>query len=165
MGVDDFFNPHGGSTTNSSPSQPTIVELSAQMAQLLHMQTLAPNLILNQDPILMTSNSIRNQDPILTTPNPTPTMMTTTPTSTPKTTSTPTPMMTPTPNLSLIQTPTPISTPTPALTQAQIPIRIPTQPDIHNKEILGHGTKRGGLYYVDDFSPGVANSVTHPFDN
>ncbi|BBH05733.1 P-loop containing nucleoside triphosphate hydrolases superfamily protein [Prunus dulcis] len=37
--------------------------------------------------------------------------------------------------------------------------------DIHTKEILGCGTKRGGLYYVDDFSPGVANSVTHPFDS
>ncbi|CAL2226490.1 unnamed protein product [Prunus armeniaca] len=37
--------------------------------------------------------------------------------------------------------------------------------DIHTKEILGCGTKKGGLYYVDDFSPGVANSVTHPFDN
>ncbi|CAL8164315.1 unnamed protein product [Prunus armeniaca] len=37
--------------------------------------------------------------------------------------------------------------------------------DIHTKEILGSGTKRGGLYHVDDFSPGVANSVTHPFDS
>ncbi|VVA34469.1 PREDICTED: Retrovirus-related Pol poly from transposon TNT 1-94, partial [Prunus dulcis] len=37
--------------------------------------------------------------------------------------------------------------------------------DIHTKEILGRGTKRGGLYYVDDFSPGMANSVTHPFDS
>ncbi|CAL8151472.1 unnamed protein product [Prunus armeniaca] len=37
--------------------------------------------------------------------------------------------------------------------------------DIHTKEILGLGTKRGGLYYVDDFSPGMANSVTHPFDS
>ncbi|CAL2271851.1 unnamed protein product [Prunus armeniaca] len=264
MGVVDFFNPHGGSTTDSfSPSQPTIAELSAQMAQLLQMQTLAPNLILNQDPILMTSNPIRNQDPILTTPTLTSTM-TTTPI--------PTPMMTTTPNLSMIQTSIPISTPTPAPTQAQIPIRIPTHPvsyassaaqimtsrlttpthgldcaycgdlrhtrdtcfkfhgypdwwatlkdrgqcnttsngtgygfhtfdkidfrswiidsgagtvalsssltlsntllvpslstkllsDIHTKEILGRGTKRGGLYYVDDFSPGMANSVTHP---
>ncbi|CAL2226894.1 unnamed protein product [Prunus armeniaca] len=40
-----------------------------------------------------------------------------------------------------------------------------TYPDIHTKEILGRGTKRGGLYYVDDFSPGMANSVTHPFDS
>ncbi|CAL2237532.1 unnamed protein product [Prunus armeniaca] len=37
--------------------------------------------------------------------------------------------------------------------------------DIHTKEILGRGTKIGGLYYVDDFSPSVANSVTHPFDS
>ncbi|BBG96151.1 receptor like protein 35 [Prunus dulcis] len=37
--------------------------------------------------------------------------------------------------------------------------------DIHTKEILGRGTKRGRLYYVDDFSPGMANSVTHPFDS
>ncbi|CAL2266396.1 unnamed protein product [Prunus armeniaca] len=37
--------------------------------------------------------------------------------------------------------------------------------DIHTKEILGRGTKRGGPYYIDDFSPGMANSVTHPFDN
>ncbi|CAL8995182.1 unnamed protein product [Prunus brigantina] len=37
--------------------------------------------------------------------------------------------------------------------------------DIHTKEILGRGTKRGWLYYVDDFSPGVANNVTHPFDS
>ena len=56
MGVDDFFNPHGGSTTDFfSLSQPTITELSAQMAQLLHMQNLTPNPILNQDPILTTS--------------------------------------------------------------------------------------------------------------
>ncbi|CAL8168114.1 unnamed protein product [Prunus armeniaca] len=303
MGVDGFFNPHGDSTTDSfSPSQPTIAELSAQMAQLLQTQTLAPNLILNQDPILMTPNPIWNQDPILTTPTPTSTMTTTTPTLTP--------MMTTTPNLTMIQTSIPISTPTLAPTQAQIPIRIPTQPvsyassateimtsrlttpthgldcayygdprhtretcfklhgypdwwatlkdrgqcnmtsngtsygfhtsdkidsrswiidsgatdhmtfdpddflnttqprrtcianangvtylatgagtvalsssltlsntllvpslstkllsDIHTKEILGRGTKRGGVYYVDDFSPGMANSVTHPFDS
>ncbi|KAI5343387.1 hypothetical protein L3X38_011263 [Prunus dulcis] len=81
------------------------------MAPLLQMQTLTPN-------------PIQNQDPLLTTP----TMTTTTPTPTPKTTLTPTPMMTPTPNLSLIQTLIPISTPTSALTQAQIPIPIPTQP-------------------------------------
>ncbi|VVA23914.1 PREDICTED: Retrovirus-related Pol poly from transposon TNT, partial [Prunus dulcis] len=37
--------------------------------------------------------------------------------------------------------------------------------DIHTKEILGRSTKRGGLYYVDDFSPGMANSMTHPFDS
>ncbi|CAL2271706.1 unnamed protein product [Prunus armeniaca] len=37
--------------------------------------------------------------------------------------------------------------------------------DIHTKEILGRDTKRRGLYYVDDFSPGMANSVTHPFDS
>ncbi|CAL9016053.1 unnamed protein product, partial [Prunus brigantina] len=111
MGVDDFFILHGGRTTDSfSLSQPTIAELSAQMAPLLQMQTLAPNLILNQDPLLTT---------------PTPTMTTTM-------TPTPTPMMTPTPtqtpNLSLIQTSIPTSTPTPASTQAQIPIRIPTKP-------------------------------------
>lgn len=118
MGVDDFFNPHGCSTTDSfSSSQPTIAELSAQMAQLLQMQTLAPKLILNQDPILMTPNPIQNPDPILMTP----TMMT-------MTTLTPTPMMTPTSNLSLIQTLILTSTPTPALTQDQIPIRIPTKP-------------------------------------
>ncbi|KAI5312062.1 hypothetical protein L3X38_041235 [Prunus dulcis] len=130
------------------------------MAPLLQMQTLTPN-------------PIQNQDPLLTTPTPTPTMMTTT------LTPTPTPMMTPTPNLSLIQTLIPISTPTLAPTHAQIPIQIRTQPidskswiidsgagtDIHTKEILGHGTKRGGLYYVDDFSPSVANSVTHLFDS
>ncbi|CAL8083793.1 unnamed protein product [Prunus armeniaca] len=84
------------------------------------MQTLAPNLILNQDPLL-------------TTPTLTPTMTTTTTstlTPTPTTTSTPTPMMTliPTPNLSLIQTSIPTSTLTPTPTQAQIPIRIPTKP-------------------------------------
>ncbi|BBG93796.1 NB-ARC domain-containing disease resistance protein [Prunus dulcis] len=55
MGVDDFFNPHGGSTTDSfSHSPPTIVELSAQMAPLLQMQTLTPNPIQNQDPLLTT---------------------------------------------------------------------------------------------------------------
>ncbi|VVA21035.1 Hypothetical predicted protein, partial [Prunus dulcis] len=171
------------------------------MAPLLQMQTLTPN-------------PIQNQDPLLTTPTPTPTMTTMTPTPTPKTTPTPTPMMTPTPNLSLIQTLIPILTPTPTPTQAHIPIPIPTQPidskswiidsgatdhmtfdpddflnttqprrtcianansvtypvtgagtDIHTKKILGHGTKRGGLYYVDDFSPGMANSVTHSFDS
>ncbi|KAI5352098.1 hypothetical protein L3X38_004989 [Prunus dulcis] len=33
--------------------------------------------------------------------------------------------------------------------------------DILTKEIIGCGTKRGGLYYVDDFSMGRANSVKH----
>ncbi|CAL8157614.1 unnamed protein product [Prunus armeniaca] len=129
MRVNDFFNPYGGSTTDSfSHSQPTIAELSAQMAKLLHMHTLTPNLILNQDPLLITLNPIRNQDPILTTPTPTLPMTTTTPTPTPKTTPNPTPMMTPTSNLSLIHTSIPISTPTLTPTQAQIPIQIPTQP-------------------------------------
>ncbi|KAI5346802.1 hypothetical protein L3X38_014681 [Prunus dulcis] len=60
MGLMTFFNPHGGSTTDSfSHSPPTIVELSAQMAPLLQMQTL-------------TSNPIQNQDPLLTTPTPSP---------------------------------------------------------------------------------------------
>ena len=87
MGVDDFFNPHGGSTTDSfSHSPPTIVELSALMAPLLQMQTLTPN-------------PIQNQDSLLKTPTPTPTMTTTTPTEPPKTTPTP--------------TPTPKTTPTP----------------------------------------------------
>ncbi|KAI5347448.1 hypothetical protein L3X38_015327 [Prunus dulcis] len=85
------------------------------MAPLLQMQTLTPNLIQNQDPLLMN-------------PTPTSTMTTTTPTPTPKTTPTATLMMTPTPNLSLIQTLIPISTSTPAPTQAQISIPIPTQP-------------------------------------
>ncbi|CAL8091657.1 unnamed protein product [Prunus armeniaca] len=35
----------------------------------------------------------------------------------------------------------------------------------HTKEILGRGTKRGELYYVDNFSPDMANSVTHPSDS
>ncbi|XP_021819415.1 uncharacterized protein LOC110761277 [Prunus avium] len=33
--------------------------------------------------------------------------------------------------------------------------------DILTKEIIGRGTKRGGLYYVDDFSMGKAHSVKH----
>ncbi|VVA38991.1 PREDICTED: Retrovirus-related Pol poly from transposon TNT, partial [Prunus dulcis] len=37
--------------------------------------------------------------------------------------------------------------------------------DILTKEIIGRGTKRGGLYYVDDFSMGRANSVKHPSDD
>ena len=128
MGVDDFFNPHGGSTTDSfSHSPPTIVELSAPMAPLLQMQTLTPNPIQNQDPLLMNPTPTPTPTMTMTTPTPTPTQkMTSTPT--PKMTPTPTPMMTPTPNLSLIQTLIPISTPTPAPTQAQIPIPIPTQP-------------------------------------
>ena len=113
MGVDDFFILHGGRTTDSfSLSQPTIAELSAQMALLLQMQTLAPNLILNQDPLLTTSTSTSTMT----------TTTTSTLTPTPTTTSTPTPMMTltptQTPNLSLIQTPILTSTPTPASTQA-----------------------------------------------
>ncbi|KAI5320205.1 hypothetical protein L3X38_039913 [Prunus dulcis] len=124
MRVDDFFNPHRDSTTDSfSHSPPTIVELSAQMAPLLQMQTLTPNPIQNQYPLLTTPT------PTMTTTTPTPTPKTTpTPTPTPKTTPTPTPMITPTPNLSLIQTLIPISTPTPSSTQAHIPIPIPTQP-------------------------------------
>ncbi|CAL2271983.1 unnamed protein product [Prunus armeniaca] len=243
MEVDDFFNPHEGSTTNSfSHSQPTITELSAQMAQLLHMQTLAPNLILNQDPILMTPKPDPKSGSYFDDPEPDPDYDDDDPDLNFEDDLDPTPMMTLTPNLSLIQTPTPISTPT----QAQIPIQIPTQPvtlkdqrqcnttsngtgygfhtsdkidssatdhmtfdpddflnttqprrtcianangitylvtgantvalsssltlsntllDIHTKEILGRGTKRGGLYYVNDFNPGMANNVTHPFDS
>ncbi|CAL2234620.1 unnamed protein product [Prunus armeniaca] len=44
-------------------------------------------------------------------------------------------------------------------------VTYPVTRDIHTKEILGRGTKKGGLYYVDEFSPGLANSVTHPFDS
>ncbi|KAJ8630064.1 hypothetical protein MRB53_023387 [Persea americana] len=33
--------------------------------------------------------------------------------------------------------------------------------DIHSKEIIGRSTKRGGLYYLDDFSPGIANHTHH----
>ncbi|CAL8169232.1 unnamed protein product [Prunus armeniaca] len=129
MEVDDFFNPHGGSTTNSfSHSQPTITELSAQMAQLLHMQTLAPNLILNQDPILMTPKPDLELGSYFDDPEPDPDYDDDDPDLNFKDDPDPTPTMTLTPNLSLIQTPTPISTPTLAPTQAQIPIQIPTQP-------------------------------------
>ncbi|CAL2259463.1 unnamed protein product [Prunus armeniaca] len=37
--------------------------------------------------------------------------------------------------------------------------------DILTKDIIGRGTKRGGLYYVDDFSMRRANSVKHPSDD
>ena len=33
--------------------------------------------------------------------------------------------------------------------------------DILTKEIIGRGTKRGGLYYMDDFTSGKANNVRH----
>ena len=33
--------------------------------------------------------------------------------------------------------------------------------DIVSKEIIGRGTKRGGLYYLDDFSPGKAHHTHH----
>lgn len=33
--------------------------------------------------------------------------------------------------------------------------------DILSKEIIGRGTRRGGLYYLDDFSPGRANYMHH----
>ena len=36
--------------------------------------------------------------------------------------------------------------------------------DILTKEIIGRGTKREGLYYIDDFSCGRANSVHHVGD-
>ena len=37
--------------------------------------------------------------------------------------------------------------------------------DILTKEIIGRGTKRGGLYYVDDFSLGRANHMYHTVGN
>ncbi|CAL8152255.1 unnamed protein product [Prunus armeniaca] len=37
--------------------------------------------------------------------------------------------------------------------------------DILTKEIIGRGIKRGGLYYVDDFSIGRANNVKYPSDD
>ncbi|KAI5320292.1 hypothetical protein L3X38_040000 [Prunus dulcis] len=64
MGEDDSSNPHGGSTTaSSSPSQPTIAELSAQVAQLIQMQTQTSKLILNQDPTKMTPTSTQTTTP------------------------------------------------------------------------------------------------------
>jgi hypothetical protein len=33
--------------------------------------------------------------------------------------------------------------------------------DILTKEIIGHGTKREDLYYMDDFSSGRVNTVKH----
>lgn len=32
--------------------------------------------------------------------------------------------------------------------------------DILNKKIVAHGTKRGGLYYLNDFSLGRANKMS-----
>jgi hypothetical protein len=32
------------------------------------------------------------------------------------------------------------------------------------KEIIGRGTKREGLYYVDDFSSGRVNTVSRTFN-
>ena len=37
--------------------------------------------------------------------------------------------------------------------------------DILTKEIIGRGTKKGGLYYVDDFSSGRANHMHHTVSN
>ncbi|RVW79177.1 hypothetical protein CK203_051326 [Vitis vinifera] len=37
----------------------------------------------------------------------------------------------------------------------------PVTGDVFSKEIIGHGTKREGLYYLDDFSPGKANHMHH----
>jgi hypothetical protein len=37
--------------------------------------------------------------------------------------------------------------------------------DILTKEIIGRGTKRGGLYYVDDFNLGRANHMHHTVNN
>ncbi|GMY05930.1 Retrovirus-related Pol polyprotein from transposon TNT 1-94 [Fagus crenata] len=33
--------------------------------------------------------------------------------------------------------------------------------DVLSKEIIRRGTKKGGLYYLDDFSPGKANHTHH----
>ena len=33
--------------------------------------------------------------------------------------------------------------------------------DVLNKKIIGRGTKRGGLYYLDNFSKGEAHHVCH----
>ena len=33
--------------------------------------------------------------------------------------------------------------------------------DILTKEIIGRGTKKGGLYYIDDFSFGQAHHMHH----
>ncbi|GAV90875.1 gag_pre-integrs domain-containing protein, partial [Cephalotus follicularis] len=37
--------------------------------------------------------------------------------------------------------------------------------DILTKEIIGRGTKRGGLYYLDDFTTGCANHTQHVFND
>ena len=36
--------------------------------------------------------------------------------------------------------------------------------DILTKKIIGRGTKRGGLYCMDDCSLGMANSINHTTD-
>ncbi|KAI5318724.1 hypothetical protein L3X38_038432 [Prunus dulcis] len=64
MGEDGSSNPHGGSTTASfSPSQPTIAELSAQVAQLMQMHIQTSKLILNQDPTKTTPTSTQTTTP------------------------------------------------------------------------------------------------------
>ncbi|KAI5318281.1 hypothetical protein L3X38_037989 [Prunus dulcis] len=64
MGEDDSSNPSGGSTTaSSSPSQPTIAELSAQVAQLMQIQTQTSKLILNRDPTKTTPTSTQTKTP------------------------------------------------------------------------------------------------------
>ncbi|GAV91852.1 gag_pre-integrs domain-containing protein [Cephalotus follicularis] len=37
--------------------------------------------------------------------------------------------------------------------------------DILTKEIIGRGTKRGGLYYLDDFTTGNVNPTQHVFND
>lgn len=37
--------------------------------------------------------------------------------------------------------------------------------DVLSKEIIGRGTKRGGLYYLDDFNPGKINHTHHQTSN
>ncbi|XP_035539890.1 uncharacterized protein LOC118344151 [Juglans regia] len=45
-------------------------------------------------------------------------------------------------------------------------IRYPTaKQDVLSKEIIGRGTKRGGLYYLDDFDPGRAYHTHHQPSN
>ncbi|KAI5338814.1 hypothetical protein L3X38_018086 [Prunus dulcis] len=64
MGEDDSSDHHGDSTIASfSPSQPTIAELSAQVAQLMKMQTQPSNSILSQDPTKTTPNSTQTMTP------------------------------------------------------------------------------------------------------
>ncbi|KAL6294169.1 hypothetical protein ACE6H2_002311 [Prunus campanulata] len=140
MRENDFFPTESSTTDPATPSQPTFTEFAAQMAELMKTQA---------------STST-------TTPTPTITYETSSAFHTSYTSDSTCWIIDSGATDHMTFDPTDfLSTTTPQRTSIANANGVTSPVDILTKEIIGRGTKRGGLYYVDDFSMGKAHSVKH----